>query len=94
MRRTFREPGKSELRLDGGRYSLDDVLFCEIDAQGVIRRGNRTGLFESEKNLTSERRDQLIDAFRSFQAAHERTDKATAIDAETRRGLEALGYIE
>ena len=94
MRRTFREPGKSELRLDGRRYSLDDVLFCEIDAQGVIRRGNRTGLFESEKNLTSERRDQLIDAFRSFQAAHERTGKATAIDAETRRGLEALGYIE
>jgi arylsulfatase A-like enzyme len=94
MRRTFRKPGKSELRLDGQRYSLDDVLFCEIDSAGVIHRGNRDALFESKKNLISDRRDQILDAFRIFQVAHERTDKASAIDAETRRGLEALGYIE
>ncbi|MCH7869825.1 MAG: sulfatase-like hydrolase/transferase, partial [Myxococcales bacterium] len=94
IRRTFREFGKSELRLDGEHYSLDEILFCEIDSTGRIRRGNRDELIESEENLTTNEHDRIMDSFRTFHEAYERMNEATAIDAEARRGLEALCYIQ
>jgi arylsulfatase A-like enzyme len=94
IRRTFREPGKTERRLDGRDYPLDGTLFCEIDSDGKIVRGNRGGLAQGEDITTTPGREQIIDRFRAFEAALERTSSAKPMNDEVRRGLEALGYIE
>jgi len=94
MRRTFRETGKTEQRLDGEYYPLSGTLFGAVDEAGVIRRGNAQGFSSDSVESDPRIRDAVVAQFRNFQKSYEASERAHVLTPDARRALEALGYIE
>ena len=94
MRRTFRESGKVEQRLDGVDYPIDEILFGAVDRTGEIHGGNHIGMQSTTTDLDPATRAEIIAHFNEFHQAFELADPARALTPEVRRALEALGYVE
>lgn len=95
IRRTAREPGQSDRRLDGSQVPLDDYRFAAIDGDGAIHTGTSEGLLDGDgARPTPEQRTRFREAFARFEARLREFEQAEPLSPEVRRGLEALGYIE
>jgi arylsulfatase A-like enzyme len=91
MRRLFR-PGRVETRLDGSRHPLDVPLFYLAEADGRLVRGNSRDLVDTPPDPAIEA--ALRRLFASFEDRLLAHPAAAPLDADTRRALEALGYLD
>ena len=94
IRRTFQNTGKVEQRLDGIDYPIEGLLFGAVDENGVIHRGNESGLQPDPTRVAQAHRGEIISNFSDFTRDFERTAPAQLITPEDRRALEALGYVQ
>jgi hypothetical protein len=94
IRRTFQNTGKVEQRLDGIDYPIEGLLFGAVDENGVIHRGNESGLQPDPTRVAQAHPGEIISNFSDFTRDFERTAPAQLITPEDRRALEALGYVQ
>jgi arylsulfatase A-like enzyme len=92
MRRTYREGRGREIRLDGQVYPFDGNLFCEVDAEGRIYRGDGRGPQAADDLLDAPARERLTARFRFFEGQLERSSALELLDPEVERALKSLGY--
>lgn len=97
MRKTFHDGKFKDVRLDGVVHVLEGSLFCQIDGDGQMHRGNAAGLAPDESAgdaLDPSGREEILARFRRFEEELEGVAEGVEMDEETRRGLKALGYLE
>jgi arylsulfatase A-like enzyme len=94
MRRTGERSELAEKRLDGRIYALPKFWFYAVDPQGRVHRGNARQIMPADGGQGSFSAAQLEARFGSFEARIEADQEEVELDAETRAGLEALGYLE
>ena len=97
MRKTFHGSAMEEERLDGKVHVLRGRLFCEINADGKMVRGNSEGLLPLEvagDSLEPADRDRILDRFRVFEEMLGSVTPGGPLDGETEEALKALGYVE
>jgi hypothetical protein len=94
MRKTFEGGSGKERRLDGRVYRLEGLLFCEVDGEGKIHRGNGAGLEGEGDSGEEDSLRAIAERFRSFEREFARSAEKEPLDPEVQRGLEALGYTE
>jgi len=85
-----------ELRLDGQIYDRSPNLFYMVDNDGTVYRGNGEQLLEPPTEADGPSADlagQLRILFGSFEAQLQSNTGAELNDPETRRALNALGYV-
>lgn len=92
MRRTYRTR-RSELRLDGRRYRIDEPLFYFVDANGILHRGNGEQLTGSPNPLAPLAARRLRRQFARFTAELAGRPSAPKATPEAERALRALGYV-
>jgi arylsulfatase A-like enzyme len=89
MRRTFRRPAPTELRLDGKEHVLPNLLFYAVDSSGRIRRGNAHGMLDASDDGDQD----LLARFRAFETQLAGRETPGVLDPEVERGLRELGYV-
>lgn len=94
MRRTFQDPDEIELRTDGTRHPLDELLFFAVDPEGRLVRGNGDGLAGDTPPADRRAARHLRTLFRGLGERVEAGGAPTADDPETLRALRALGYVQ
>jgi len=95
MRRTAREPGQSEKRIDGTTMIFDGYLFAAIEPDGSMHVGSSAGLLESDPATDDEEEPSpYLQRFAGFEKRLGRGKRNEPLSPDVRRGLEALGYIE
>ncbi len=92
MRRTFAEPF-SEQRTTGESVLLEPFRFYAVDRSGRIFRGNRESIDNSE-SIDAERLKALHTLFGYFEEKLETSAATVTLDAESRKALAALGYVD
>lgn len=93
MRSTIDE-GAVEVLEDGTRRVLPRHRFYQVHADGA-KRGNGKALDpDVERSLPGPVAEELRSRFAAFERELERRAPPADLDFETRRGLEALGYLE
>jgi len=93
MRRTF-SPGAVEVRLDGSRHSLDDLLFYVVGEGGQIVRGNGSGLLTAPASLAPSEAERLAEVFAGFERSLAGSAADEEDEPEVTRALRALGYVD
>lgn len=91
MRRTFAGTAV-EVRTTGREVPLDGHLFYWVDPEGRFYRGN-TGQV-SGPGARGDRGVELRSLFALFEALLTRASRDVPLDPETRKALEALGYVD
>ncbi|MDP6978285.1 MAG: sulfatase [Myxococcota bacterium] len=95
VRRTSREKGQSERRLDGSKVPFDGYQFAAIEPSGAIYIGSAEGFLAGETEVPEATHGQAwLDAFDRFENALRGFEQTGPLSPEVRRGLEALGYVE
>jgi arylsulfatase A-like enzyme len=89
MRRTFVVSPQFERRLDGRDHRLPDLEFYSVRGEGPYVVGSSRGVDHAGAGVDSEARE----AFRGFERELSR-HATTAVDENTARALEALGYAQ
>lgn len=98
MRRSFATP-YLELRLGGQEVVLEQNLFYVVEPDGSVRLGNGRRLGEEDAAATAspapagDGAGRYLALFRAFEAELAGRPAEELADAETRRALEALGYV-
>jgi arylsulfatase A-like enzyme len=90
MRRTFEKPF-SELRMDGQRHRLEDLMFF-VAGSDVVTTGNAREIFTGAG--AGPERNKARAVFELFESELTRSSSATDLDPESRAALEALGYVQ
>jgi hypothetical protein len=90
MRRTFEKPFR-ELRMDGQRHRLEDMLFYVAGSDAVMT-GNAREIFTGAE--AGPERNKARALFELFESELTRSNSATDLDPESRAALEALGYVQ
>ena len=93
MRRTFPDPDEVELRTDGTRHPLNELLFYAVDAEGRLVRGNGAGLAEDTPAPAPGAARRLTTLFAALETRVQAGAAPVADDPETQRALRALGYV-
>jgi hypothetical protein len=94
MRKTFEGGVGSEMRMDGRVYRMEGLLFCEVDGEGRIYRGNGAGLEDEIDSSETALRTPITERFRFFEQEFARSENTVPLEPELKRGLEALGYTD
>ncbi len=82
-------------RLDGQVYPVGDNLFYAVLSDGVILRGNRDRLEPPPGGFADDDLpDMLVSLFDAFTRELEGGHQDDVLDEESRRALEALGYVQ
>ncbi len=90
MRRVFR-PGTREIRTDGKAYLLPEFLFfCAGPAPGSLWIGNSGG----PGKIRETQQEMFAHVTRIEEMIRSHPAEDDTLDVESRRGLEALGYLE
>ncbi len=92
MRRTFAKP-YADRRITGESLLLEPFRFYAVDRTGRIFRGNRTNIDHSE-TINAERLRALHTLFGYFEDRLENSAAPSTLDAESRKALAALGYVD
>ncbi len=95
VRRTAREEGQSEQRLDGSKVPFDGYQFAAIEPSGDIHIGSSAGFLGGDTEASKTPHGQAwLDSFTRFENALRGFEQTGPLSPEVRRGLEALGYVE
>lgn len=95
LRQTFVEPFLDQ-RLDGNDHLIHGLLFYAVDDGGRIIRGNSAEVLRppgSLEPMSPELEGQLKLVFSGFESDLTKNAAQALGDSDTRRALEALGYI-
>jgi len=90
MRRAYEEPDEASPTTEW-RPAIEGHRFYLFDDDNMVR-GNSEALYVDGPDLDLERRQGMMDLFRSFERALEALDTEEVLGLEAQRALEALGY--
>jgi len=94
MRRVFR-PGRREIRTDGRKHVLPEFLFFCAEPSGTLVVGNAKAITKSDTRLPPGNLGKIQRHFAEIEERiQSRKNEGENLDPESRRGLEALGYLD